>query len=45
MRGPGASRRRAAEVVKPHALFELRDNGWWVHDNASTNGTVEFHKL
>lgn len=29
----------AAGMTRSHAWFELRDNGWWVHDNASTNGT------
>jgi hypothetical protein len=30
---------RAHGMSRGHAYFELRDGGWWVHDNSSTNGT------
>ena len=26
-------------MSRAHAFFELRDDGWWVHDGGSTNGT------
>jgi hypothetical protein len=38
-------------LARPHAYFELRDDGWWVCDAGSTSGTwvarkkVSAHKL